>query len=73
MESYSTTLTLSYGLAISIELAYKVSRPNKKDYLVPIKVYHLVCNLASVVLGAINISQGETYWAEESGCDFIAK
>lgn len=69
MQSYSTTLAVTYDLAISIELAYKVSRPSKKGYFIPIKFYHLVCNLTSLLIGAITVSQGESYWAERSGCD----
>jgi hypothetical protein len=67
---YSTTLTVAYDFSISIELIFKVIKPNKKDYLVPLKVHHLACHALSIFLGVIQITLGTSHWEEKSGCDY---
>jgi hypothetical protein len=67
---YSTTLTIAYDFCISIELIFKVIKPNKKNYLIPLKVYHLACHVLCIILGAIQITIGESQWEEKSGCDY---
>lgn len=67
---YSTTLTVAYDFSISIELIFKVIKPNKKDYLIPLKVHHLACHALSLALGVIQFTLGTSQWAEKSGCDY---
>jgi hypothetical protein len=68
--SYTTTLAFTYDLAVSIELTYKVVKPSKKGYFIPLKAYHITCNLISVLLAAIEATQGQASYAEQDGCDF---
>jgi hypothetical protein len=69
IEGYTSTLVFCYDLAVSIELTYKVVKPSRKGYFIPLKVYHLLCNLSSLSLAVIQTVLGDPYWDKQSGCD----
>jgi hypothetical protein len=59
---------LTYDLAVSVELTYKVVRPSKKGYFIPLKAYHITCNLISLAIALVQVAQNDAYWAEKTGC-----
>jgi hypothetical protein len=68
MTTYTGTLIVSYQLCLSIELAYKVYKPNKKTFLIPLKLHHLTGNLLGLILAVIQVTLGEPAWTAENGC-----
>jgi hypothetical protein len=60
---------LTYDLAVTVELTYKVVRPSKKGYFIPLKAYHITCNLISLAIAVVQVTVNDAYWDEKTGCD----
>mmetsp|Transcript_33491 Transcript_33491/g.58675 ORF Transcript_33491/g.58675 Transcript_33491/m.58675 type:complete len:239 (-) Transcript_33491:156-872(-) len=67
---YTRILCLSYDLAVSIELIYKVRRPHSQQYLLRLPFYHVLCQVIAVSFAIDKHFEASVVWLDGEGCGF---